>query len=174
VSLSFKDGVIINKKTHEQFLIEFNNKYPDFEVMEEYITSKTPILFKHLKCNNLPFKISPEKFRGCPICNRIETLKGTPEEKLKKFKKEVYNLVGNDYSVLGFNNKTKKYIIRHENKNCNYYQYEIKRDGFILGKRCLICSGKNKKTIEQIKKEIFNLVGNEYKLLDKYKNTNTL
>ena len=56
---------------------------------------------------------------------------------------------------------------------CNY-KFEINPTNFLSGKRCPKCAGKNKKTTEQFKQEIYELVGNEYEVLSEYKNVNKI
>ena len=86
----------------------------------------------------------------------------------EEFKKEVYNLVNDEYTILGkyINNKTKIKIIHNK---CGY-EYEVTPQMFLRGRRCPKCSGKKKKTTKEFKKEIYNLIGNEYYIKSEYVN----
>lgn len=93
-----------------------------------------------------------------------------------EFKKEVYDLVGNEYTFLdAYVNANTKVKVRH-NKCGNVY--DARPSGFLMGHRCPYCaklsrSNKLAKTNDKFKQEIFNLVGDEYTLLDSYVNAMT-
>ena len=88
-----------------------------------------------------------------------------------EFKKEVFDLVGGEYTFLEpyVNNR---YKIRVKHNRCNN-AYEVIPCNFLGGSRCPYCSGNAKKTNAQFKKEIYDLVGDEYTFLDTYVNANT-
>ena len=83
-----------------------------------------------------------------------------------EFKKEVCDLVGDEYTFLDkyVNAKTRLRVKHHTCENV----YEVRPDHFLTGKRCPYCATKAKKTNAQFKQEIFNLVDNEYTFLDAY------
>lgn len=56
--------------------------------------------------------------------------------------------------------------------NCNRV-WEARLDSLFKGFGCPRCSGKLKKNTETIKKEVFNLVGDEYEVIGEYINTHT-
>ena len=88
-----------------------------------------------------------------------------------QFKKEVYDLVGNEYTFLDtYVNARSNIKIRHN--ECGTI-YMVTPDHFLHGSRCPYCAGLIKKTDEQFKKEVFSLVGNEYTFLDSYVNAKT-
>ena len=93
-----------------------------------------------------------------------------------EFKKEVYDLVGNEYTFLDAygNAKTK---IRVKHNKCGHI-YKVKPSHFLEGARCPRCaklslSNKLSKPDTQFKQEVYNLVGNEYTFLDAYVNATT-
>lgn len=92
----------------------------------------------------------------------------------EEYKNKVYNLVGEEYEVLGnYTNTKTKIKMKHINNRCNNHEYYVTPNGFIRGNRCPKCNninnkGKKPKTTEEFKKEVFELVGNEYKLVSKY------
>jgi very-short-patch-repair endonuclease len=134
-----------------------------YVVLGEYVTSKTKIKIKHTECGH-EYEVTPNHFlRGirCPNC--FGTKKKTP----KQFKKEVFNLVGEKYTILGkYINNFTKIKIRH-NENCDYV-FEMISSNFLMGQRCPKCFGKFLKTQDEFEKEIYNLVGDEYSILSIY------
>jgi len=88
----------------------------------------------------------------------------------EEFKKEVYALTGDEYSVLGeYIGSQDKILMRHN--TCGYV-YEIKSSDFLRGHRCQKCSTNALKTTEKFKKEVFDLVGDEYEVLGEYTGAN--
>lgn len=89
-----------------------------------------------------------------------------------EFKKEVYDLVGDEYVFLEpYQGALINIKVKH-NKCGNVY--EVRPSNFInAGERCPKCFGSHKRTNTQFKKEIFDLVGDEYTFLDSYVNTHT-
>ena len=127
----------INKRlSHQEFINKLNDKgkLRDYQVISKYINTRTKIKVKHLKCDNI-FEILPNKFlnsnQGCSYCYKSK-LKTTEE-----FKKEVYNLVNDEYLVLGeyINNKT-KILIKHNKCNHTYY---VAPYHFLQDRRCPYC-----------------------------------
>jgi hypothetical protein len=89
-----------------------------------------------------------------------------------EFKQEVYNLVGNEYTFLDtYINDKAKLRVKH-NKCGNVYA--VAPHDFLKGIRCHICSSKAQRKLNtQFRKEVYDLVGNEYIFLDSYINTRT-
>ena len=78
----------------------------------------------------------------------------------KQFKYEVNKLVGDEYTVLGeYINSDIKIKMKHN--KCGYL-YTIEPTNFLQGTRCAKCAGNAKKTTEEFKKEVYELVGDEY------------
>jgi len=156
------------RKTTEEFKKEVYDLVNDeYTVLGEYINNKTKIKMKHKLCNNV-YEVKPNYFLNgtrCPLCSK--KLKKTTES----FKQEVYKLVGNEYTVLGeyINNSTK---IKMKHNICNSILNKTPNK-FLQGDRCPLCSKKLKKTTEEFKKEVFNLVGDEYTVLGEYINNST-
>lgn len=88
-----------------------------------------------------------------------------------EFKQEIKNIVGDEYIFLNdyINNSTK---LRVKHNKCGGI-YEVKPNDFLNGSRCPYCNGNAKKTDAQFKKEVYNLVGDEYTFLDPYVNNYT-
>ncbi len=140
----------------------------DYEVLGDYVDSKTKILIRHISCGT-EYLVRPSYFKSgtrCPNCY------GTPKKTTEQFKKEVYNLVGNEYSVVGeYKTALTKIRMRHNCNKCNNFEYDVKPNSFLGGRRCPKCFGNERKTTEQFKQEIFSLVENEYEILSEYKST---
>jgi Zn ribbon nucleic-acid-binding protein len=161
-----------NKKTHKTFLkqikkLSYANEY---KILEKYNGNDEKIKFKHNKCGKI-FPRTPHNFLSgtkCPYCSHGHKKKTTEE-----FKKEVYELVGDEYQVLGeyINNGSgkngKKILMKHNKCGENI---KIRANDFLSGNRCPICYGNIRKTTEEFKKEVHELVGDEYTVLGKYEN----
>ncbi|MGV6936030.1 hypothetical protein ACWA2B_10990 [Paenibacillus sp. CMM36] len=125
----------MHTKTQDFFEEEvFNIGNGEFEVLGKYINSKTSILMRHKTCN-YEWKTPPENFllRGakCPRCV------GVYIKTLKIFKEQVYNLVDNEYSVLGdYKNGQHNILMRHN--ACNY-EWLVRPNNFLNGSRCPNC-----------------------------------
>jgi hypothetical protein len=150
------------KKTTEQFKKEvFELTGNEFEVLGEYINSYTKIKIKHNVCGNVFLQFPTTFIKGkirCPKC--AKNLKKTTGD----FKKEVFNIFGDEYEVLGeyINNHT-KIEIKH---NVCGKTYSTLPTVILQGHKCPHCNSLHKTSFENIKQEIFNLVGNEYSVLD--------
>ena len=88
-----------------------------------------------------------------------------------EFKKEVFDLVGDEYTFLdSYQGTHVKIEVKHN--ECGHI-YEVMPSNFFRGKRCPYCSGKMRKTDAQFKQEVSTLVGNEYEFLEPYVNSHT-
>lgn len=101
----------------------------NIKVLGQYANRRTKILVRCI-CG-YEWETNPEpltKGHGCPICAKNK--KKTTEE----FKKEVYNLVGDEYTVLGeYRNKDTPILMKHN--ICNK-KFRMAPNAFILGQRC--------------------------------------
>jgi hypothetical protein len=142
----------------------------EYEVLGEYKNKKTNVKFKHVKCNT-EFMKTPDTFiqgRRCKKCS-YEHLANKFKKNEEQFKNEVFNLVGDEYTVLGkYINSNSKILIKHNFVDCNNYEYETRPSQFLRGDRCPSCCGHIIKTDEEFKTEVFNLVGEEYSILEEY------
>ncbi len=157
-----------NRKTNEEFLKQvFELTGDEYEFLEKYVTALTKIKVKHRKCGK-SYSIKPSEFLNgsrCTYCSGLR--KKTNEE----FLKEVEVLVGNEYTFLEpYKNAKTKIKVRH---NVCGTIYEVTPYYFLSGGRCQYCYGNKLKTNDEFTTEIKNLVGNEYKFLEPYKNSQT-
>jgi len=93
----------------------------------------------------------------------------------EEFVQQVYNLVGNEYEVIGkYINTARRIKMKHN--ICNNI-FEVIPNNFLKSKypsRCPICKAeidrkRQMKTIETFKKEVYILTGNEYEVMGEYK-----
>lgn len=86
----------------------------------------------------------------------------------EEYIEEVFNLVGDEYTILGkyVNSTTKIKFIHNICKN----EFEARAGGFLSGRRCPHCYGTHKKTTEQFQKELDELHPNEYVVIGEYIN----
>lgn len=155
--------IISRKKTTEEFIEEvYQATGKEYEVIGEYEGNKIKIEMKHISCN-FSYSVRPASFISgarCPNC--FGTRKKTPEE----FKQEVYSLVGHEFIFLDeYETAHKKLKVYH--KSCDR-EFAISPHKFLAGRRCSHCYRGKKKTSEEFKVEVFNIVGDEYTLLEEY------
>ena len=156
------------KKTDADFKKEaFDLVGDEYTFLDTYANNHTKLRVKHNKCGKV-YKIKPYSFlRGdrCPYC--VGLIRKTDTQ----FKQEVFDLVGDEYTFLDtyVNNHTK---LRVKHNKCGKV-YEVRPNDFLKGTRCPHCFGNTKKTDAQFKKEVYDLVGDEYTFLDTYVNNHT-
>jgi predicted Zn-ribbon and HTH transcriptional regulator len=165
------------KKTHDQFVNEiYNLLVNEYEFLTRYETAKTKIKVRHIKCGTI-YSATPDKITGnarkgksyCAICN------GTTKSNTNEFKQRVFDLVADEYKVLGeyVKNQTPIKMI-HDIDECGYVYY-VKPNHFVISNtRCPACFGKNKLTTDQFKQIVYDAEGEEYLVLGEYENAKTL
>lgn len=121
--------------TTDTFKQKVSEMYSDeFNVLGDYINSNTNIIIRHTTCGNL-LNVLPRHFLSqksyCSYCNK-NRLKTTEE-----FAKEVYNLIADEYVVLGtYTNSREPITMQH--KICGN-SYKVTPDNFLRGRRCTKC-----------------------------------
>lgn len=159
------------KVTTTKFIKKLEDKYfGNVKLISDFTGLKNNITVKFIDCGhehttkavNFLYKSN----NGCNICNT--NAKKTTEQ----FKQEVFQLVNDEYTVLGeYNGSHIKILIRHN--ICNH-EYNVDPAEFLSGKRCPKCQHRSyKKTTEEFKEEVYNLVGSEYEILEEYIDTHT-
>ena len=161
------------KKTDAQFKQEVYNLVGDeYVFLDSYTNARTKLRVKHNKCGQI-YTVKPSHFLDgtrCPYCAKL-SLSNKLAKSDNQFKQEVKNLVGNEYTFIDkYVNATTKLRVKHN--KCGKV-YKVLPSNFLSGTHCPFCNGNAKKTEEQFKKEVFDLVGNEYMVLGSYVNTNT-
>jgi predicted Zn-ribbon and HTH transcriptional regulator len=133
-------------KKHDDYIIELHNLNPNICVLETYINAKTKIRHQ-CECGNSDWYTSPSnvlKGRKCKICG-IKKFAKKLKRTDKEFKKEIYNLVGNEYTPLCKYNLVTEYIkMRH---NICGYEWDITPISFLIGTRCPRCANERSESI---------------------------
>lgn len=157
------------KLTNEEYKQKLKEVNPEFESLETYQGSKIKILHKHIPCgyvwNEKP-NVLDQNTHGCPLCS------GKVRKDIVYFKEEIKKLAGDEYSVIGdYINTHTKTIFRH---NTCGNEFNMTPHNFLSDQRCPRCQHRSyRKTTEEFKEELFNLVGDEYILEDEYINGRT-
>ena len=87
------------------------------------------------------------------------------------FRLEYYNMVGDEYTLLSdYYNNTSKIKVKHNVCGC---EYEVPPYSLLSGRKCFNCFGAKKLTTMDFKKRVFDLVGDEYIILNDYINAQT-
>lgn len=159
------------RKTNAEFKREayavLGNKYV---ILDKYIDSKTKIRVKHLVCNTVHKMIPSNILRGATCKTCADKKRGKKYRKSNtQFKQEVYDLVGDEYTVLSnYVDASVKVRIKH---NVCGYKWWVSPSSFLSGVRCPKCRGGVKKSAQQFEKELNQLVGDEYTLMSTYRST---
>ena len=158
----------LERKTTEAFKKEvFDLEGGNYCVVGDYINDKTKVKIKHVKCGHT-YSVRRNNFINgtrCPQCY------GTPKKTHSEFISEIYNLVENDYKVVGRYSSAKDKV-KFKHTHCGYI-YSVTPDDFLSGRRCPRCYGKHLKTTSEFKNEVYGLVGNEYEVAGEYINART-
>lgn len=155
------------RKTHEEFVAEVKALVGDeYAVVGEYEGSEIKLTMLHNSCHTA-YETTPSNFkrgRRCPTCY------GNKYRDTDVFKSEVHNLVEHEYVVLGdyVSNKT---CIKLRHATCGTV-YNVAPIDFLRGRRCPKCRDRRKHHSEFLR-EVYSLVGEEYRVVGEYKNAAT-
>jgi len=146
----------------------------EYEYNSEFKDAKTKFKLKHKLCGNIfPRTISHLKQSlGCPVCEKIRHLSPNEYEKrLHVHKGNEFELISHSCSKRG-KIEAKSYVkVLH--KKCNNL-WKVRADFIYLnGKYCFHCNPSKLKDTPTYKKEVKELVGSEFKVLDEYLNGDT-
>ena len=171
------------RKTDEEFKNEVNLKYnSEYTVLNTYINNKTELIVRHNcnECNNNEYKVKAEYLIRktnpilCPVCTKKNYSKKRTKTN-EKFKEEIFNLVGYEYTPLEeYKGSHTKILMRHNCEKCNNHEWSIQPQDFISGgHRCPKCktikiSEVKKNSLDDIKKRVFEKCGNEYSVIGDY------
>ena len=161
----------MRKKTQEEFEKEVYTQVKDeYSVKSKYININTYVLMKHKICG-YEWNVSPANFlkknSRCPLC--FGNIKINSDEFIKKLD-DKYN--GNIELISEFkgihNDITVKFI------DCGH-EHTVKAKNLLYKNNngCNVCNKNERKTQKQFCEEIYELVGNEYEVLEQYINTHT-
>lgn len=167
---SFKN---MNAKTHEQFIRDvYSSVGEEYTVLGNYEKAHIKILMRHNICG-LEYLVDPASFlfgSRCPKCNR-KVIGDLKRKSHIEFLKECKHLVSEEYTVLS------EYIATHihvqmRHNDCGN-EFTVMPSNFLKGKGCPKCKGKRismakTKTHDEFVERVFQLVGNEYKVIGSY------
>lgn len=155
----------MKKRTNEEFInLVYVLVKDEYTPLTKYINSQTKIDMHHSLCGHT-YSVAPNMFlqgQRCPKCA------GKMKKTTELYKREIFNLVGDEYAVTGEYNSAKKKI-KMLHKLCNY-EWEITPDNFLRGNRCPNCNGGTKYSHEVFKDKVYGIAGNEYDILSMYVN----
>lgn len=140
------------------------------KLLSKKYTRGDKLLDVQCKCGNhfsvRFFKFKSENKRQCNQCS------GITNRNTDSFKQEVKDLTNNEYMVIGSYKNIDTHIkIKHN--ECGY-EWDVIPDNFIhKGSRCPKCADRLRKDTSQFIKEVYNLVGTEYSVLEDYINGRT-
>jgi hypothetical protein len=164
-----KLGALKNTLSEEEFQERLRHVHGEKIINKDpYIKRDVKIKFFSNICKH-EWEATPDAVlsgNGCNVCALVRSIK-TRTKTHEAFLKEVYDLVADDYSLI------EKYIkidikIRFKHNNCDK-EFLMTPHSFLSGHRCPHCFGTPKKSTEQFKNEVFQLVGDDYEILSDYK-----
>lgn len=125
---------------HEEYEKELNEKYKNRYIL---FTKYERVDIKiHVKCNDCcsDFWVRPDsllKYGSCKTCSNIK-LGNIKRKTQEEFEQEIYNIVKNEYIVLGkYLSTHEKVLMRHD--ICNN-EWEVNPNSFLQGSRCPVCN----------------------------------
>lgn len=138
-----------------------------YELLTEYKLSSKKVRVLHNICGHV-YEVTPNGFlRGnrCPICHGNRATKKTTAQ----FKEEVYDLVQDEYTVLGeYINRSKNIKMRH--KECGR-EYFVQPGNFLCGSRCIACHHEGTRlTPAQVEDYVLEHLGEGYQVTSDYIN----
>ena len=163
------------RKTHEEFLNEVRSIYgDDYRLKSKYISQKDLIRVEHVRCGR-EYDFYPQNFLRelslCRQCLQSSAYRATRRKPAEVFEKEVFDKVGDEYTVLvGYANSRTIVDMRH---NVCGNEYKVLPASFLYrSARCPHCAmkvrTKRRRTQEDFVKEVNDKLGNDYEVVGKY------
>lgn len=148
-----------------------------YVVMEKIEDSRAKLKIKHKPCGSETVIRADyiNDWHGCPNCIADKSKQNGGRKARKtndEFLKEVYDMVGDEYTFLEpYVNSRTSMLVRHN--KCGH-EWKTQPRSFKRGARCPNCRSKSRmKTNEEFLKEVYDLVGDEYTFLEEYKGAMT-
>lgn len=153
------------RKTHNQFIEEVQEKFKgEYTVLGKYEKASEKIEVKHNECKR-KYSVRASAFLSGARCTHcFKATKKTTEQ----FKKEVRNLVGNEYTVTGeYNGNKNKIKIIH---NTCHNEYKVSPGHFLSsGRRCPYCKGGSPQSKGNFPERFEKVANGNFILKSKYK-----
>lgn len=158
---------VLTKKYKEKINVKTKG---EFDLVGTY--NDKAIKIHHKKCDRIS-ELNPRYFLSklsCPLCKRDERYYIRLEKTktiVAEFKKELEQLVGDEYSVLEdfMDPDERKVLIRHN--KCGKV-YRVKINSFMSGRRCPQCTKTQPKPPEHYEKEFKEVANGKFILLTPY------
>lgn len=158
-----------NRKSHVEFEIEVKSIVGnEYVFLDKYVTAFIKIRIKHNICGYV-YSVRPANFlsgKRCPNCAR--NIKLTTSD----FKNYIYEVVGEEYSVLGdYKNNNTRIKIKH---NVCGNVLNMFPSSFKAGNRCMHCSGAGLPRFDTktLREYVLNNTDKEYDITDKFQYAN--
>lgn len=84
-----------------------------------------------------------------------------PRKTHEQFCKDVQNIVGDEYAVVGMYERANEKIMMQHNADCNH-KWNITPDNFLRGNRCPVCAPKNRKPKNKYGSKRYELVSDSF------------
>lgn len=148
----------------------------EYEYVKGYVNDKTEMTVKHKTCNT-EYEIKPNQLKHktgrCPNCFDIKKVKRELLYTELEFKNEIEKITNGEYSVLEpYKGTSVKILFKH---NVCKHTWKVRPDNFIgKGSRCPKCVDYGtSNTTNGVKQTVYDLVGDEYRVVGEYKNALT-
>lgn len=151
------------------------NKYGDeYEILSLYSNCRTPLKIRHKLCGQVFHKASNELLkRGCTACARRQRAKPKKPSisRQQQSKEKFFSLLpeferrGYPYAGLPFQGFGKPNAFRC--RHCNQLWWTT-ANSILKGRQHICISPCRKKTPEEFVRQVYELVGDEYSVLDEY------
>lgn len=163
-------------KTTKEFMSNLNEKFNnEFEAVSEYTGNKNKITVKHKICGELIERYAGDLLKtGCKKCNQRKMGRRSAKT-TEQYKEEVFNLVGDEYLVLGEYVRNKKPVVmKHNTEHCKH-EFSMNPNSFLRGQRCPICghakkSEKLRRKKDDVISQIHSIENGRYSIVSEYKN----
>ncbi len=155
-----------------------HDEYELIDVFKE--NNKTYIKILHNSCGKVSNIEQNRFFKRNQRCNNPSCISKKLSEihtkTIAQLKKEIFNLVGDEYDLCGeYKGTNENMVFKHNIKSCGF-EFKMTPHNFLSGQRCPYCA--MKKRIEKLTKsqefyenEIHEKFGNEFEILGKYINS---
>lgn len=150
----------MTKVTNEEFVERvFKLVGKEYTPLTQYITSGKHVKMRHNICNET-YNVSPSNFYAgyrCPHCSKRASMD------TNKFSKKIDEIFNGEIKVIG-EYKTNHTKIEVKHLKCNK-TFDVRPSNILQGYGCPHCARNKKRTIEDIKDEIYELTDGEYECL---------
>ncbi|CEO32973.1 hypothetical protein [Paraclostridium sordellii] len=161
---------MVKRLTNEEYEKRLFEVYKgEYINIENYITKRTKIKFKHINCGTEFMSLPNDVLRGlkkCPKCMTIKLRRLHLKDPIQ-FKEEFDNIFKSEYELLSeYKNNRKKVSIKHN--KCNYIFKATPNNLLSKKSGCPKCAGNQRKSLEQFKEKVLELENGEYEVYGEY------